>query len=140
MLRFLVKWIALCLWDWLFLVNWITLCLLLKLLPRKLEPWFVLWIVFLLRLLCIFINLPYDHSWNTFVLPGLVVMLVVMLSCLVLLFSYLKLLDKLQKWICRFVGPSLAVSLKPLVHSRNKASLNLSIGITLVHIHWKRLN
>ena len=54
--------------------------------------------------------------------------------------SYLKLLDKLQKWICRFVGPSLAVSLKPLVHSRNKASLNLSIGITLVHIHWKRLN
>ena len=54
--------------------------------------------------------------------------------------SYLKLLDKLQKWICRFVGPSLAASLKPLVHSRNKASLNLSIGITLVHIHWKRLN
>ena len=29
---------------------------------------------------------------------------------------YLELLDKLQKWICRTVGPSLAVSLEPLAH------------------------
>ena len=35
----------------------------------------------------------------------------------------LDLLDKLQKWICRIVGPSLAVSLEPF-----------SIGITLVDV------
>ena len=29
---------------------------------------------------------------------------------------YLELLDKLQKWICRAVGPSLAASLEPLAH------------------------
>ena len=38
---------------------------------------------------------------------------------------YLKLLDKLQKWICRTVGPSLAASLEPLAHRRNIASLSL---------------
>ena len=49
-----------------------TLSLLLKLLLRKLEPWFVLWSFFLLKLLCIFINLPYAHAWNTVVMFGLV--------------------------------------------------------------------
>ena len=29
---------------------------------------------------------------------------------------YLELLDKLQKWIWRTVGPSLAASLEPLAH------------------------
>ena len=38
---------------------------------------------------------------------------------------YLKLLDKLQKRICRIVGPSLAASLEPLAHRRNVASLSL---------------
>ena len=38
---------------------------------------------------------------------------------------YLELLDKLQKRICRTVGPSLAVSLEPLAHHRNVASLSL---------------
>ena len=38
---------------------------------------------------------------------------------------YLKLLDKLQKQICRIVGPSLADSLEPLAHRRNVASLSL---------------
>ena len=62
---------------WLSLLNWIgalTLSLLLKLLPRKLEPWFVLWSFFLLRLLCISINLPYGHAWNTVVMSGLVLL------------------------------------------------------------------
>ena len=36
---------------------------------------------------------------------------------------YLKLLDKLQKRICRIVGPSLAASLEPLAHRRNVARL-----------------
>ena len=38
---------------------------------------------------------------------------------------YLELLDKLQKRICRIVGPSLAVSLKPLAHRQNVASLSI---------------
>ena len=37
----------------------------------------------------------------------------------------LELLDKLQKRICRTVGPSLAPSLEPLAHRRNVASLSL---------------
>ena len=37
----------------------------------------------------------------------------------------LELLDKLQKWIYRTVGPSLAASLEPLDHCRNVASLSL---------------
>ena len=38
---------------------------------------------------------------------------------------YLELLDKLQKRICRMVGPSLAPSLEPLAHRQNVASLSL---------------
>ena len=38
---------------------------------------------------------------------------------------YLELLDKLQKRICRTVGPSLTASLEPLAHHRNVASLSL---------------
>ena len=37
---------------------------------------------------------------------------------------YLELLDKLKNRICRTVGPSLAVSLEPLAHRRNVASLS----------------
>ena len=36
---------------------------------------------------------------------------------------YLELLDKLQKWICRTAGPSLAASLEPLAHRRHVTSL-----------------
>ena len=39
--------------------------------------------------------------------------------------SDLELLDKLQKRICRTVGPLLAASLEPLTHRRNVASLSL---------------
>ena len=38
---------------------------------------------------------------------------------------YLELLDKLQKGICKTVGPSLAASLEPLAHYRNVAWLSL---------------
>ena len=38
---------------------------------------------------------------------------------------FLELLDKLQKWICRTVGPSLAASLEPSAHCQNVASLSL---------------
>ena len=48
---------------------------------------------------------------------------------------YLELLDKLQKWICRTAGPSVASSLEPLAHCQNIAMLSLSIGITVVDVH-----
>ena len=38
---------------------------------------------------------------------------------------YLEMLDKLQKWICRTVGPSLAASLEPLAHRWNVVSISL---------------
>ena len=38
---------------------------------------------------------------------------------------YLELLDKLQKRICRTVGPSVGASLEPLAHRLNVASLSL---------------
>ena len=38
---------------------------------------------------------------------------------------YLELLDKLQKGICRTVGPLLAASFEPLAHCRNVVSLSL---------------
>ena len=47
---------------------------------------------------------------------------------------YLELLDKLQKWICRIVGPSLAASLEPLANRQNVASLSLFYSITLVDV------
>ena len=62
-------------WGWLFFLNRIealTLFLLLKLPPRKFKPWFILWSFFLLRLLCISINLPYAHACNTVVTSKLV--------------------------------------------------------------------
>ena len=62
-------------WGWSSLLSWIgalTLSLLLKLTPRKLEVQFILWGFFLLRLLCISMNLPYTHVWNTVVTSGLV--------------------------------------------------------------------
>ena len=53
---------------------------------------------------------------------------------------YLELLDKLQKQICRTVGPSLAASLEPLLHFRNVASLSFFIGITSVDVVLNWLN
>ena len=109
------------------LLNWIgafTLSLLLKLPPRKLESWFFLWSFFLPRLLCISINLPYSHAWNTVVTSGLVDR-----SC------YLELLDKLGNWMCRTVGPSLAPCLESLAHCRNVASI-FSIGSIWQMFMW----
>ena len=47
---------------------------------------------------------------------------------------YLELLDKLQKRICRTVGPSLVASLEPLAHRRNVTSQDFYIGITLIDV------
>ena len=99
--------------GWPSLLNWfevLTLSLLLKVPPRKVEPWFILWSFFLLRLLkstkrpCI----EYCcHVWAD--VP----------SC------HMKLLDKLQKRKSRTVGSYLAGSFEPLAHRRSVASLRL---------------
>ena len=80
------------------LIGALTLSQLVKLPPKKLESWFVLWSFFLQRLLCISINLSHDLAWNIFVMSG---------------------------QVRRTVGPSLAASLEPLVHHPNAASLSL---------------
>ena len=96
-------------WGWLFLLNWIgapTLSPLLKLPPRKLEPWFVLWRFFLFRLLCISINLPYHHAWNTVIMSGLVLLI--------------------ATWNCwTSYKATLAASLEALAHRWIVASLSL---------------
>ena len=67
-----------------------------------------------MRLLCISINLPFTHLWSTAVMSGLVP--------LVATWNYW---DKVQKRICRTVGPALAASLEPLSHHWNVVSLSL---------------
>ena len=52
---------------------------------------------------------------------------------------FFELLGKLQKRICRTVGPSLAVCLEPLAHRRNVASLNLLISIFVYCLQIERL-
>ena len=49
--------------------------------------------------------------------------------------GYLELLGKLEKRICRTVGPSIAASLEPLAHCRKQAAEIFSMGITLVDVH-----
>ena len=111
---FLRKYHLLRCWGWLSLVNrtgafkWSPL---LKLPPRKLQPWFVLWSLILLRLLYISINLPYAHVKNTVVMSGLVP-LVATWSCWV---SYkngyarllvLHLLPLLNPWLIVKIQPA----------------------------------
>ena len=120
-------------WSWLSFLNWIgalTFSLLLRLPLRKLESRFILCMKFLssvvAQYLYKFIIQPCMeyccHVWAG--APG----------------CYLELLDKLQKRICRTVGPSLAVSLQPFAHRRNVASLSFFLGITLVDVHLNWLN
>ena len=85
-----------------------------KLALRELELWYFLWILFLLKLLCISINLPYFHAGNT----------VVMSVWAGAPSWHLELLDKLQKR-CSTVVLSLAASHEPLTHHQNIASLIL---------------
>ena len=54
---------------------------------------------------------------------------------------YLELLDKLQKWICRTVCPSLAASLEPLAHCQNVTSLSrFFFFFFLLDVHQNCLN
>ena len=80
----------------------VKFCLLLKLPTRN---WSLDYIMkfFLLRLLCVSINLSDSLAWNTVAMSGLVVL------------AATGMLDKLQKQICRTVGLSLAASLELLL-------------------------
>ena len=54
---------------------------------------------------------------------------------------YLESLDKLQKQICRTVGPSLVACLEPWAYRRNVASLSpFYVGIALVDVHMNWFN
>ena len=86
---------------WPSLPNWVVvliLSLLLKLPPRKLELYLILWSFFLRRWLCISMNLPYTHVWNTVVMSGLVPLVATSFTCF---------------------------SLEPLAHHWNVANLGL---------------
>ena len=126
---FLIKKHLLRCWGWLSLSIWIgalTLRLLLKLPSRNLEPWFILLSFFLLRLLCISINLPYSHAWNIVVMSGQV-LLVATWNCYI---SYKS----------RYVGlfcPSLAACLEPLAHCQNVASLSLFYRYYFGRCNWQ---
>ena len=99
-------------WSWFSLLNWIgalTLSLLLKLPPRKLEPWCVLWSFFLLRFFC-------TYLYKSTIRPCMEYCCHVWAGTPI---SYLELLNKLQKLICRTVGQSLSTSVGSLVQYQN---------------------
>ena len=110
-------------WCWPSLLNWIgvlTVSLLLKLSPRKL----ICSMKFLSPEVTLYFYKSTIHACMEYcchVCAGAP-------SC------YLEMLDKLQKQICRTVGPSLVASLEPLIHCWNIASLSLFYSITLVDV------
>ena len=79
----------------------------------------------------------YGLTWNTVVMSGLVLLAASLM------------LNKLQKQICRTVGPSLAAALEPLAFRQNAASLGLfdryyfggcsSIPVQLVPLRHSRV-
>ena len=77
--------------------------------PRKLEPWFVLWSIFLLRLLFVSINQPYCLVWN-FVIARLVLLVAIWIYYRVRInFSMLyrgRLYDKNLLALASFESPS----------------------------------
>lgn len=57
-------------------------------------------------------NSVIGFAWNTFVIFFLLLIITIWL------------LDKMQKWTCRVVGPTLAASLESLAHHQNFAGLS----------------
>ena len=94
--------------GWLSLLNLIgalKLSLLQKVSPRTWDPWFawfVLWSFFLLTLLCISINLPYRHAWNTVVVSEMLPQLGIVGNLLILLLVQLVLLPFSQRKSTRY--------------------------------------
>ena len=117
-------------WGWLFLLNWtraLALSLLLLLPPKKIGA-----LIRYMKLVSTEVALylyestiqPWTehccHVWDGGDGAS---------SC------YLELLEKQRKWICRTVSPSLAVSLEPLAHRRNRYYFAISILVD-VHLNW----
>ena len=102
-------------WGWLSLLNWIGasskldcgsfIISIVKSTSKKIGDLILLWSFFLLKFLCVSINLLYGHAWNTVVVSGLVLLV--------------------ATWDYRAAGSSLATSLELLVNRWNVASLSL---------------
>ena len=102
-------------WGWLSLLNWIGasskldcgsfIISIVKSTSKKIGDLILLWSFFLLKFLCVSINLLYGHAWNTVVVSGLVLLV--------------------ATWDYRTAGSSLATSLELLVNRWNVASLSL---------------
>ena len=117
-------------WDWVSLLNWIgalTLSLLLKLPPRKLEPFLWTSMKFLSPEVAVYLYKSTIHPYIEYcchVWAGAP-------SC------YLELLDRLRKQICRAIVSSFAACLEPLAHRRNRASLSLLYRYYFGRCSWK---
>ena len=117
-------------WDWVSLLNWVgalTLSLLLKLPPRKLEPFLWTSMKFLSPEVALYLyksTIRPCMEYCCHVWAGAP-------SC------YLELLDKLQKQICRTIVPLLAACLEPWAHCQNGASLSLFYRYYFGRYSWK---
>ena len=117
-------------WDWVSLLNWIgalTWPLLLKLPPRKLEPFLWTSMKFFSPEVAVYLYKSSIHPCTEYcchiwaVAPS----------------RYLELLDKLQKQICRTIVSSFAACLEPLAHCWNGASLSLFYRYCFGRCSWK---
>ena len=114
------------------IINWIgslTLSLLLKLAARKLEPLFLLWSFFLLKLVFISLNMSYNLAWNTVCLYELVLLVAIWISRISYRSKYVGLLV-----ICMLLlwNPWLIIEIY--------SAQVFSIGIILVDGHANWLN
>ena len=96
---------------------------------KKFEPWFILWSLFLLRLLCISLNLTYSHEWNAVVTSGLVPLVAFWICQISSRNRYARLL---VLHFLPLLNPCLTVKMQP--------SKVFSIGITLVDVLQNWLN
>ena len=94
--------------------------------PTKLEPWFVLWSLFLLRLLFVSVNQPYCLAWN--VVMSRLVLLATMWICYT---SYRKrYVEQLVLHLLPLLGPWLIV----LIQSAYVFSLEITLADA--HLNW----
>ena len=107
----------------------LTLLLLLKLPSRKLEPWFILWSFFLLRLLCISIYLPCDFVLDTAVMSGLV-FLAASWICLICYKNRYVFVELLVLHLLPLSNPWLIIEMWPL------KSFLISVTLVDTHLNW----
>ena len=108
--------------DWVYYIIYIA-----KTSSKKIGA--LIYYVFLLRLFCISINLPYGHAWNTVAMSGLV-LLVANWNCSISYKS--RYAGLLVLHLLPFLNPGLIVEMQP--------AQIFSIGITFVDVDLKWLN